>query len=41
MIVDNAGKLRSHLENRLETHPAQAEHTRALLKHLDSVEIEG
>ena len=38
MIVENAGKLRSHLENRLETHPAQAEHTRALLEHLGSVE---
>ncbi|MFL5333181.1 MAG: MFS transporter, partial [Geminicoccaceae bacterium] len=38
MIVGNAGKLRSHLENRLETHPAQAEHTRALLQHLGSVE---
>ena len=38
MMVENAGKLRSHLENRLETHPAQAEHTRALLEHLGSVE---
>ena len=38
MIVENAGKLRSHLESRLETHPAQAEHTRALLEHLGSVE---
>jgi glycoside/pentoside/hexuronide:cation symporter, GPH family len=38
MIVESAGKLRSHLENRLETHPAQAEHTRALLEHLGSVE---
>ena len=38
MIVGNAGKLRSHLESRLETHPAQAEHTRALLEHLGSVE---
>jgi glycoside/pentoside/hexuronide:cation symporter, GPH family len=38
MIVENAGKLRSHLENRLETHPGQAEHTRALLEHLGSVE---
>ena len=38
MIVENAGELRSHLENRLETHPAQAEHTRALLEHLGSVE---
>ena len=38
MIVGNAGKLRSHLQSRLETHPAQAEHMRALLGHLDSVE---
>ena len=38
MIVENAGKLRSHLENRLKTHPAQAKHTRALLEHLASVE---
>lgn len=38
MMVENAGKLRSHLESRLATHPAQAEHTRALLEHLDSVE---
>lgn len=38
MMVENAGKLRSHLENRLETHPAQTEHTRALLEHLGSVE---
>ena len=38
MIVENVGKLRSHLENRLETHPAQAEHTRALLAHLGAVE---
>lgn len=38
MIVENAGKLRSHLESRLQTHPAQAEHTRALLEHLCSVE---
>lgn len=38
MIVENAGKLRSHLEDRLATHPAQAEHTRALLEHLGAVE---
>ncbi|MFZ1428114.1 MAG: MFS transporter [Geminicoccaceae bacterium] len=38
MIVENAGKLRSHLESRLATHPAQAEHTRALLEHLGAVE---
>lgn len=38
MIVENAGRLRSHLESRLATHPAQAEHTRALLEHLGAVE---
>ena len=38
MIVQNSSKLRSHLESRLETLPAQAEHTRALLEHLDAVE---
>lgn len=38
MIVENAGKLRSHLQDRLATHPAQAGHTRALLGHLDAVE---
>ena len=38
IIVENAGKLRSHLESRLATHPAQAEHTRALLEHLGAVE---
>ena len=38
MIVENAGRLRSHLESRLKTHPNQAEHTRALLEHLASVE---
>lgn len=37
-IVANAGKLRSHLEDRLATHPAQAEHTRALLEHLGAVD---
>lgn len=37
MMVENASKLRSHLEDRLATHPAQAEHTRALLGHLGSV----
>ncbi len=38
MIVENAGKLRLYLEDRLATHPAQAEHTRALLEHLGAVE---
>ena len=38
MIARNAGKLRTHLESRLETHPTLAEHTRALLEHLGSVE---
>jgi glycoside/pentoside/hexuronide:cation symporter, GPH family len=38
MIAGNAGTLRSHLESRLETHPALAEHTRALLERLGSVE---
>jgi Na+/melibiose symporter-like transporter len=37
-IVASAGRLRSHLERRLTTHPAQAEHTRALLAHLGFVE---
>ena len=38
MIVGNAGRLRSHLESRLEAHPAQAGHIGALLDHLGSVE---
>jgi GPH family glycoside/pentoside/hexuronide:cation symporter len=38
MIARNTGSLRSHLESRLETHPALAEHTRALLERLGSIE---
>ncbi|MGD9510417.1 MAG: MFS transporter [Geminicoccaceae bacterium] len=38
MIVEDARKLRSHLEDRLASHPTQAGHTRALLGRLGSVE---
>lgn len=37
-IVDSVHKLRAHLEDRLATHPAQAEHAQALLAHLGAVE---
>ena len=37
-ILEHAAKLRSHLQDRLATDPAQAEHTRALLEHLAAVE---
>ena len=37
-ILEHAAKLRSHLQDRLATDPAQAEHNRALLEHLAAVE---
>lgn len=39
MIPGHAGRLRSHLASRLQTHPVQAAHTRALLDQLGTVEM--
>ena len=37
-ILDHTARLRTHLERRLTSDPAQADHTRALLEHLAVVE---
>ena len=37
-LAADAGRLRSHLESRLATQPAEAPHTHALLAHLGAVE---
>lgn len=37
-LAENAAKLRTHFDERVTKQPSQAEHTRSLLVHLDSVD---
>jgi Na+/melibiose symporter-like transporter len=37
-LAKNSGKLRLHLERRIEEQPSQVEHTRSLLDHLDALD---